>query len=141
MEVVHANNIIHRDLKHLNILVSSTSGNFPEVKITDFGLAMEVQPTEFFVFNSGGTVGYLSPAAIQKQPCNNKVDIWALGIILYSMLCATVPFIGDTDKETNIACVNQELSFENARASRLSEDCKSLLNDMLNKDQSERASI
>ena len=78
------NKIVHRDIKHMNILMSSKSEH-TRVKIADFGLACYLEDDEFFVANTG-TLGYMAPELVLKQPSEFKVDIWSLGVILYEIL-------------------------------------------------------
>ena len=93
---IHKKGLVHCDLKNMNILVSGyDESGVPIVKITDFGQAVRLNQTEFFVPNSGGTVGYMAPEHIKREPCSAKIDVWSLGIILFSMLAATLPFLGD----------------------------------------------
>ena len=60
VELIHSNDIVHRDLKHLNILVNGIDPETqcPRVKLTDFGLAVRLKQDEFFTPVRGGTIGY-----------------------------------------------------------------------------------
>ena len=81
---IHIENIVHRDIKHKNIFMSSISKT-PKVKIADFGLACYLEDDECFV-QEAGTVGYKAPEVILKEASGYKSDIWSLGCILYEQL-------------------------------------------------------
>ncbi|WP_078556848.1 Stk1 family PASTA domain-containing Ser/Thr kinase [Bacillus alkalicellulosilyticus] len=89
----HANQIVHRDIKPHNILIS-TSG---EVKVTDFGIARAMSSATITHTNSVmGSVHYLSPEQARGGVVNLKSDIYSLGIVLYEMVTGKLPFSGDT---------------------------------------------
>ena len=62
------------------------------VKLADFGLAIEVQGDQTAWFGFAGTPGYLSPEVLKKEPYGKPVDIWACGVILYILLVGYPPF-------------------------------------------------
>lgn len=84
--------VIHRDIKPSNILISYDG----EVKLTDFGiaaLAAEVAPaTNNRVL---GTKGYFAPEQLRGEAPDQRADIFALGVVLYEILCARLPFKAD----------------------------------------------
>ncbi len=86
-------NIIHRDIKPANIMLT----NKAEVKVMDFGLAKltdegsELTQTGVVM----GTVNYLSPEQGQGKDCDQRSDIYSLGVVMYELLSGTVPFKGD----------------------------------------------
>lgn len=85
IEYIHSQKLIHRDLKPSNILFSM--GN--TVKIGDFGLVSAFGEDKIdHSTNSepGGTILYMSPEQINRQSYNQKVDIYAIGIILFELL-------------------------------------------------------
>ena len=91
VEYIHSQNIIHRDLKLQNILISETG----HIKISDFGFSCVSDKSSDYL----GTVGYMAPEILKYQVYNNKVDIWAIGVIAYELVYADNPFIvDDVDK-------------------------------------------
>ncbi|KAJ8524432.1 hypothetical protein ON010_g16686 [Phytophthora cinnamomi] len=100
---LHARGIIHRDLKPgtvvllLNYVLGSRGA---DVKIIDFGLAKLLDAddkTASFL----GTRGYLAPEMLQREAYSMSVDMWALGIIVYVLLCGCLPFDDDGGKIAN----------------------------------------
>ncbi len=93
LDHAHENNIVHRDVKPHNILITRTG----RAKLTDFGIAREasaatVTATDTII----GSVHYLSPEQARGELAGPKSDIYSLGIVLYEMLTGSVPFTGDS---------------------------------------------
>lgn len=90
MEAAHANHIIHRDIKPQNIIISREG----KVKVTDFGIA-KAATSNTITSNAMGSVHYISPEQARGGYCDEKSDIYSLGITMYEMLSGRVPFTGD----------------------------------------------
>lgn len=98
LEVAHAHNIIHRDIKPQNIIMAEDG----TLKVTDFGIAhASSQSTVTIGNNAIGTVHYLSPEQARGGYTDERSDIYSLGIVLYEMLTGRVPF--DNDSPVTIA--------------------------------------
>lgn len=80
---------MHRDLKPENILLTK-KGAGAEVKLIDFGLSKEIEEKVSNTFL--GTKGYLAPEMLQRTAYGKAVDVWALGIIVFVLLCGCLPF-------------------------------------------------
>ena len=92
LDYIHRQGIIHRDLKPDNILV--TAQGIP--KITDFGLARQAQE-EAALTQAGAALGtflYAPPEQIMGQPLDHRADLYALGAVIYQLLCGQPPFSG-----------------------------------------------
>ena len=88
----HELGVIHRDLKPENVLVCVRDGD-DLVKLTDFGIAKIVDaPALTFSEQRFGTPGYIAPEYIEGAPASPGGDLYALGIVLYEMLTARLPF-------------------------------------------------
>lgn len=91
LEHAHENNIIHRDVKPHNILI--TRGG--RAKLTDFGIAQASASTITHTDTIIGSVHYISPEQAKGEPAGPKSDIYALGVVLYEMLTGQVPYQAD----------------------------------------------
>lgn len=88
----HENNIIHRDIKPQNVLVKDDG----TVKITDFGIALAHDAVQLTQSDAVlGSAHYLAPETTRGEPATNQIDIYALGIVFYELLCGDVPFHGE----------------------------------------------
>jgi serine/threonine protein kinase len=92
LNYLHKKNILHRDLKPENLLISKEN----VIKISDFGWSAQGSETRVTFC---GTLDYMSPEMLRKQPQTYKVDIWALGILLYEMLHGKPPFRAKNPRE------------------------------------------
>jgi serine/threonine-protein kinase len=97
LAAAHEVGIIHRDLKPDNVHVATGAGGREIVKVLDFGLAKIAGSSRMtrqgMVF---GTPHYMSPEQAAGEPIDHRVDIYALGIVLYEMLTARLPFEADS---------------------------------------------
>jgi serine/threonine protein kinase len=104
LSATHAKGIVHRDIKPENIFLTKRDGVDDFVKIVDFGIAkMSDIETEGApgrkLTKTGmifGTPEYMSPEQAAGKELDHRVDVYALGIILYECLAGRVPFEGDT---------------------------------------------
>ncbi|MGI9022075.1 MAG: protein kinase domain-containing protein [Acidimicrobiales bacterium] len=106
LDYAHRSGVIHRDVKPGNILLTEDD----RVKVADFGIAKAaIEAAEDSsgpgldftdLTQSGAIVGtakYLSPEQVNGEPVDGRSDVYALGVVLYEMLCGRVPFTGETD--------------------------------------------
>ena len=88
----HSQGVVHRDLKPANVLISKNGS----IKIMDFGLAKLSQSSSLTqVGTIMGSAAYMSPEQATGKDCDDKTDIYALGVVLYFMTTGKLPFIGD----------------------------------------------
>jgi len=101
LDYAHRHGVVHRDVKPANILL----GDDDRVKVADFGIAKAAVPggvgfAPGDLTQSGSIVGtakYLSPEQVDGGDVDGRADIYALGVVLYELLCGRPPFAGDTD--------------------------------------------
>jgi len=93
LETAHKNNIIHRDIKPHNIIITEDG----MAKVTDFGIAKAVSNSTITAFGTTiGSVHYFSPEHARGGYTDAKSDLYSLGVVLYEMLTGKVPFDADT---------------------------------------------
>ncbi len=105
----HDQGVVHRDLKPANILVENE--NHPTAMVLDFGIAQHAESQD--LTGTGqliGTPGYMSPeqTAGQLKQVDHRIDVFALGVILFRLLSGLHPFKGDSATETNFNVMKQE---------------------------------
>ncbi|HEY8379932.1 MAG TPA: serine/threonine-protein kinase [Nannocystis sp.] len=94
----HSRGIIHRDIKPANIMLCERQGRANYVKILDFGLAKLVSgSSDITKQNVLGTPTCLSPEQILGEKVDQRVDVYAVGILFYFMLTGVMPFAADND--------------------------------------------
>ena len=93
LEMAHRNNIIHRDIKPHNIIITEDG----VAKVTDFGIAKAVSNSTITAFGTTiGSVHYFSPEHARGGITDAKSDLYSLGVVLYEMVTGKVPFDADT---------------------------------------------
>ena len=124
---IHKMNILHRDLKPLNIFLNKNKNL--EIKIGDFGVS-KILSTNNYANTKAGTRIYFSPERILEKPYNKKSDIWGLGCILYKLCTFQHPFEGGNIYATLGKILNSE---PNPFNSPYSQDLKNFIFLCLNK--------
>lgn len=130
LEVAHRNNTIHRDIKPQNIIVSDDG----VLKVTDFGIA-KAASSNTVATTAAGSVHYISPEQARGGYCDQKSDIYSLGITLYEMVTGRVPF----DGESNVTVALQHIQDELVRPSRYEGDIPFSLEQVIIKCTQKRA--
>jgi serine/threonine protein kinase len=104
----HLHRIIHRDLKPANLFLTTHADGTPLVKVLDFGiskvLSAPAQNGEVLITRSGmlmGSPNYMAPEQIaSSRSVDARVDIWAIGVVLYSLITGKLPFGGSSPVHT-----------------------------------------
>lgn len=104
LEVAHNNQIVHRDIKPQNIIISREG----KVKVTDFGIA-KATTSQTTTSTAMGSVHYASPEQARGGYVDHRSDIYSLGIVLYEMVTGRVPFDGDTAVAVAVKHLQEEM--------------------------------
>jgi glucan-binding YG repeat protein len=141
IKYLHDYGVLHRDLKPENIMLSAPGDN-PIIKIMDFGLSKILGPLEKVV-DGYGTLSFVAPEVLIRQPYNKQIDIWSIGVIMYYMLSGILPFDDEDDNEEVIAkkTVFTELEFPDKYFKNRSDEVKDLITKCLIKDPNTRYSV
>jgi serine/threonine protein kinase len=118
----------------------SDSSDSAVPKLIDFGLARVagpgMKPDEPF-----GTLGYVAPEVLKKEPYGASCDIWSLGCITYALLSGSLPFDHKSPVETVRLTLREPLQFELPVWKELSQTVQSFISCLLVKDPEQRYNI
>lgn len=133
IEYIHKMGIVHRDLKPENLLLDYKN----RVKIVDFGLS-NIYRRDEKLMTACGSPCYAAPEMISGQEYNGmNVDIWSCGVILYTLLCGTLPFEADSTSQVYEMILKGEFK----KPDYLSPEATDLLERILTIDPKERIKI
>ena len=105
LEMAHKNNIIHRDIKPRNIIITEDG----IAKVTDFGIAKAVSNSTITAFGTTlGSVHYFSPEHARGGYTDAKSDLYSLGVVMYEMVTGRVPFDADTPVSVALKHMQEE---------------------------------
>ncbi|XP_074567988.1 serine/threonine-protein kinase ATG1c-like isoform X2 [Curcuma longa] len=135
LQVLRDNNVIHRDLKPQNLLLSTYEEN-SVLKIADFGFARSLAPRGLAETLCGSPL-YMAPEVMQFQKYDAKADLWSIGIILYQLVTGRTPFTGNSQIQLlqNILKTNE---FRFPLDCNLSYECVDLCQKLLRRNAVER---
>ncbi|XP_077124712.1 microtubule-associated serine/threonine-protein kinase 4-like isoform X9 [Ranitomeya variabilis] len=148
VEYLHSYGVVHRDLKPLNLILSSTG----HIKVTDFGLSRLglMRPTsdiykaptkditrEFHDDGITGTYQYVAPEVILQEGYGRPIDWWAIGIILYKFLTGQVPFNGRCKKDIFKSIIKDDITSKIQNSTDYP-DAQDFMTQLLRKDPTHR---
>ena len=135
LKIAHNKNIIHRDIKSQNIMVTRDN----RVKVTDFGIARMAGNATMTVTNAVmGSVHYFSPEQARGQKVDARSDIYSMGIVLYEMLTGDVPFDSENPITVALMHVQNEMPMPSERNPRVSPEVDMVFKHMTEKKPSDR---
>jgi hypothetical protein len=140
LHYVHQQGIVHRDIKPLNLLLSSDG---TRLLLTDFGVARDAEASR--VTRKGeyiGTIRYMSPEQLlaQRALVDHRSDIWSLGVSLYEALTLDLPYSADTEEAYISAVSMKDPLPARARSLAVSRDLETVLMMCLERDPDRRYS-
>jgi serine/threonine protein kinase len=131
----HAKNIIHRDIKAENVMLTKNG----QLKIMDFGLAkLRSQSSLTRAGSSLGTLSYMSPEQAQGLNADNRSDLWSLGILFFELLTGDLPFKSEHEAGLMYLVVNQDPPLPSELDRRLPESIDNIVMKMLQKERDKR---
>ncbi|MGN0268411.1 MAG: protein kinase [Lachnospiraceae bacterium] len=101
----HMHGIIHRDIKPQNVMVSADG----KAKVMDFGIARAVT-AQTITANTVGSVHYISPEQARGSACDERCDIYSIGITMYEMITGRVPFDGESTVAIALAHIKEPIT-------------------------------
>jgi DNA-binding NarL/FixJ family response regulator len=132
LSVVHAQGLVHRDLKPPNIMLREAG----EVVLIDFGIAKRLQDTDSSTHTGvlRGSPYYMSPEQAQGEELDGRSDLYSLGVIFYEMLTGAKPYLGPTAVEV----LQQHVTGAVPQLPPMLAQHQPLLDSMMAKDRNER---
>ena len=135
LRAAHRNNIIHRDIKPQNIMITEDK----RAKVTDFGIArISTAATITYTSSILGTVHYISPEQAKGKFIDYKSDIYSLGIVMYEMVTGKVPFDAENSVGIALKHIQDELVSPQKVNPKVSNKLNSIITKCLEKNPEDR---
>ena len=133
LKYLHENNIIHRDLKLKNILVTNSN----DIVISDFGFARDGDSNTMFDTLCGSPM-YMAPEIMSHKLYDNKSDLWSVGVIMYELLFGTTPYHAKNLIQLMKKIKKRDVVIPNEYEHLITDECKDLLLALLNRNPKTR---
>lgn len=102
----HSKGVIHRDIKPANVLIDENNNAY----LSDFGLAKATGDADMTQHDMiVGTIAYMSPEHLRGERLDQRADVYAMGVMLYEMLCGRPPFVAEEGEEGMVSMVYKHL--------------------------------
>ncbi|ORZ19849.1 kinase-like domain-containing protein [Absidia repens] len=135
---LHDNGIVHRDLKPENLIFLTTNED-SDLLIADFGLSRIIDSEKFDVLRTTcGTPGYMAPEIFKKVGHGKPVDLWAIGVICYFLLCGYTPFERESNVDEMNAIISADYTFDEEYWYGVSDEAKDFIQRCLTVDTEKR---
>ena len=131
--------ICHRDLKIENILLNSNNDIY-NLRLTDFGLSCIIGPNEK-KNEPYGTLTYVAPEVLKREPYSFEVDLWSLGIITYLLLAGRLPFNNEDNNILMNNIINIEPNYEILKFKNISNEGINFVKGLLEKNVKKRLNV
>ncbi|ORE02826.1 Pkinase-domain-containing protein [Rhizopus microsporus var. microsporus] len=136
LEYLHSHNIVHRDMKPENLLFKTPDSD-ADLVICDFGIAKnnsDVSALETVC----GSPGYVAPEVLTRKGYGTAIDMWAVGVIAYTLLCGYQPFQAEDQVELIDEITHARYDFHERYWRNISEDAKDFIRNLLTLDDKAR---
>jgi len=133
---LHEQGLVHRDLKPENMLLASKKDHVT-VKIADFGFSKNIEEGNL-LSTPCGSPGYVAPEIANEQSYTTGVDLWSVGVIMYTMLVGFPPFYSDDNEQLLDLVSEGKYTFPKKYWRGISRDAKHLITKLLEKNTTER---
>ncbi|ETW78418.1 hypothetical protein HETIRDRAFT_479585, partial [Heterobasidion irregulare TC 32-1] len=134
---LHEHDIVHRDLKRVNILYRTRDAH-SDIVIADFGIAKHLHSSEEQLTSLAGSFGYVAPEVLNNKGHGKAVDMWSTGIITYVLLCGYSPFRSDDVKQLVRETTEAKIEFHERYWKAVSSEAKEFIKSLLNPEPSKR---
>ena len=143
LEAAHENGIVHRDLKPDNIFITAVGDRKDFVKLLDFGISKIIEQDEVTQLTMTGTVlgtpFYMAPEQAKgEKNLDRRVDIYAMGVILYETLTGARPFIGDSYNEIMFKIIAEPFTLPSMINSSIPTSMEKVILKAMNRDPDRR---
>ncbi|KAG0757850.1 hypothetical protein G6F57_010302 [Rhizopus arrhizus] len=126
LDYLHKHNIVHRDMKLENLVFKSMEQD-ADLAICDFGIAKMIKDDDDGLHTICGSPGYVAPEVLLKKAYSFPVDIWAIGVIAYTLLCGYQPFQGESQIELFDEITSGRYEFHYRYWQNISEEARSFI--------------
>ncbi|KAI8144741.1 kinase-like domain-containing protein [Fennellomyces sp. T-0311] len=136
LEYLHSHNVVHRDMKPENLLFKSPDSD-ADLAICDFGIAKENDGASALDTICGSPL-YVAPEVLLRQGYGSPVDMWAVGVITYMLLCGYQPFQAEDQVELMAEITEAKFEFHERYWRNISQDAKDFIRRLLTLDPKAR---
>jgi calcium/calmodulin-dependent protein kinase I len=136
LEYLHSHNIVHRDMKPENLLFKTPDSD-ADLAICDFGIA-KMDDVDAALQTVCGSPGYVAPEVLLKKGYGTPIDIWAVGVITYTLLCGYQPFQSEEQVELINEITHARYQFHDRYWRNISQEAKDFIRRLLTLNPDER---
>ncbi|OBZ81914.1 Calcium/calmodulin-dependent protein kinase type 1D [Choanephora cucurbitarum] len=137
LHYLHERDIVHRDMKPENLLFQTTADQ-ANLMITDFGLSKILRARDDILTTACGTPGYVAPEVLLQTGHNKPVDLWSVGVILFTLLSGYTPFWGEDQATLFQSIISGQYEYDEEYWSTISSSAKDLIDRLLTFDPNKR---
>ncbi|GAN10721.1 calcium/calmodulin-dependent protein kinase I [Mucor ambiguus] len=137
LQYLHERDIVHRDMKPENLLFQ-TAGDDSNLMITDFGLSKILKAQDDILTTACGTPGYVAPEVLLQTGHNKPVDLWSVGVILFTLLSGYTPFWGEDQASLFESIMAGQYEYDEEYWSDISDSARNLIDKLLTFDPNSR---